>query len=445
MRRILFLLVLATAAAAEPYRFEPPAPTSATSVVLKVSTTWRDGCLPQSPTVTRNGKQVDVRWSTPLGFGCITVISPWRTEVPLGLFEPGAYEVTLRVDDAPGETTLAKKTLVVGEFAPSYQLVPPFASTRGGSQVAFRAPVLDFRCGVDAEVRVDGVLVPSSAFGCSVTAFLPAHAPGPVDVVIRYGGTTTTIRSTLRYIDPAAAPDPAVFERILVPIIFSGPGAFGSQWVTEGQIYNGGDFGFPWFPDVAKPACSGSCELEWRGLIPLSAFGSQPNGRILFVPRGFADQLAIGGVVRDVSREEISRGSELPIAREKDFRTEEIAFPNIPVDARYRLMLRIYDLEGVAQAATVTIYRGTPSSGPGISLPITTRLIPMSAPCTTTPCNSARPAYASVDISALIPASVPGPVTVIVSSPSSSAPAPMWALLSITNNTTQQVTTIRPQ
>jgi len=445
MARILFLLVLATAAAAEPYRFEPPAPTSATSVLLKVNTTWPDGCLPQSPVVTRSGKNVDVRWASPFAFGCITVITPWRTEVPLGLFEPGTYEVTLRVETLLTETKLATKTLVVGEFTTAYQLVPPFASTRGGTEVQFRPPFLEFICGVDAEVRVNGVLVPSSAFACTVFATMPAHAAGPVDVEIRYGGKTTTLRSSLRYIDPSAAPDPALFERILVPIIFSGPGAFGSQWVTEGQIYNAADFDLPWFPDVAKPAvCSAPCELRSRGLLALSAFGSQPNGRILFVPRGLADQLAIGGVVRDVSREEISRGSELPIAREKDFRTEDIVFTNVPLDARYRIMLRIYDLEGVTQGASLTIYRGTPSSGGGISLPITSRIVPMSAPCTATPCNSARPAYASVDITALIPASVTGPVTIIVDSPTN-APAPMWALLSITNNATQQVTTIRPQ
>lgn len=437
IRANLFLLFVAfSAAAAEPFTFEPPAPTTATSVLLRVETSWRDACLPHDPLVTRNGNTVDVffRQIFPDGGGCILATTTWRTGVPLGMFEPGTYDVVLRYPDSSGGArTLATKTLVVAEFAPPVRMTPAFASTRGGSEVSF---VFEF-CKPITAIEIDGAVVPLTQSGCAVIGTLPPHAAGPVDVTIRSGESTTVVRSTLRYLDPAAAPETAIFERILVPVLVSGPGAFGSQWVTEAELHNTSTQPLVWLSDVARPpSCAPPCSVPPGTRIRLTSFGNNyPNGRILFVPREIANLVQLGGIVRDVSREQGYWGSELPFAREKDFRTGDIVLPNIPTDPRYRVQIRIYGLDGVSQVHRVTV---RPGQVLGLS-----RDVAVSGPCTGAPCNSFEPAYGSVDLSEIWPPGS-GPVNVIINS-SSPSPAPAWAIVSITNNVTQHVTTVRPQ
>src|SRR5437763_1604205 len=60
-----------------------------------------------------------------------------------------------------------------------------------------------------------------------------SHAPGPVDVGVTFlDGTTYVAKNIFRYYDRNTF-DPAVFEPVLVPVFFSGAGAYGAQWVSE--------------------------------------------------------------------------------------------------------------------------------------------------------------------------------------------------------------------
>jgi hypothetical protein len=285
-------------------------------------------------------------------------------------------------------------------------------------------------------LTVDGVPVESAPLGCIVTATLPPHAPGPVDVSLRVGDTPYTVRSTLRYLDPGAAPEEELIERMLVPLIYAGPGVERSQWETAGALHNMSEHPLPWFNDVARPCATCAPEVAPHSSFRLESIGNDPNGLVLFVPRVLAADVQFTALVRDVSREEGSWGAELPIARESDFRTTEIILSDVTVDPRYRTTLRIYGLEGVTSPVAVTVRKEQEV--------IAHAAVRVIGPCEGTPCNSAEPAHAVVDIGSLVPDEVEGPVTVVVDQASKPLTS-LWAFVSITNNDTQHVTVIRPQ
>lgn len=396
------------------YRFEPIAPTDRSFVILQVRDTWRDGCLPVNEVVSRNGNAINVRWGL-MGGGCPLAVSPWNDDVPLGVLPAGTYSVTLQVNDGGEVKTLETLPLVVTEGAPAVRIVPRIASTLGGTNIYF--PDI---C-VEREVAVDGVTVPSRVERCALTATLPPHAPGAVNV--RVG--TLEVVNAVQYIDPAAAPDPSLFERVLIPVIFNGEGAFGSRWETNVVMRNYSQYPVQSIPNASRPL------PEIGGGAPISvsaSFGNRPAGVVLFVPRG--SDVSFTSHVRDVSRDASQWGTEMPVVRERDTR-ETIVFANVPFDPRYRLQLRIYGIDGVSSPLIV-------SAGPPAF-----RQVELRGPCTETPCNSSEPAYASLDLGQIFPGLTSR--NTIILQQQLDQPRRLWAFITVTNNDTQHVTVISPQ
>jgi hypothetical protein len=149
-------------------------------------------------------------------------------------------------------------------------------------------------------------------------------------------------------------------------------------------------------------------------------------GRFLFLLEGKFDQLAANLRVYDVSRDDENFGTEMPIVREHELTTAPIHLPGVPITAGFRNTLRIYGTKTTTVRATI----GTQSTD-----------------ITLTPGASAfDPAYA---ISTAFPSAAPGEastlrVTVTPLDTSANA-ARIWAFVSVTNNTTQLITTITPQ
>ncbi|HYC93159.1 MAG TPA: hypothetical protein VEO54_28400 [Thermoanaerobaculia bacterium] len=396
------------------YRFEPIAPTDRTFVVLQVRQSWRDGCLPINDVVTRNGNAITVRWGL-RGGGCPLAVQAWSDDVPLGVLPAGVYTVTLQVDDRGTLQTLETLRLVVTEGAPAVRLEPAIASTAGGSVIRF--PDI---C-TESTVSVDGVQVPAQVERCVLTATLPAHAPGPVNV--RVG--SSEIVNGVQYVDPAAAPDPSLYERVLVPVIYNGPGAFGSQWQTDTIMRNFSRFPMESLPDVSRPLAT----LGGEAATSISErFGNRATGLVLFVPRG--SDLGFTSHIRDVSRDATQWGTEMPIVRERDTR-ETLVFANVPFDPRYRLQLRIYGIDGVGSPMLLFV-------APNAYRQVVTR-----GPCTAMPCNSNEPAYASVDLGQVY-TGLTGRQTIAIQQ-QLDQPRRLWAFITVTNNDTQHVTVISPQ
>lgn len=431
MRRLTLLLVLLASFPlfAAHYELVPPAPTERTPVTVQVRSTWRDGCLPRNAVVTRTGSRIEVTWTIPSGGGCPLAVTPWNDDVPLGTLAPGLYEVTLRVNDGGTMRVLATRSLEVLESAPAFTVEPRIVSSNAPTEVRIVREVL-FCPNQSVAVLVDGVSVPVRRAQCELFATVPARAPGTANVRLVLDGQSIDAAAALRYIDPAAAPDPALYERVLVPVLYEGPGAFGSQWATEAVMINATDTPLESLPDVARPLPRVAARQS-VSLFPL--FGNRASGLLLFIPRG--RDVRFGNLVRDLSRDTQQWGSEVPVVREEDARLE-VYLPNVPFDPNYRLQLRVYGLEGVPMQVEVAV------QGQGF---VPQQALQLSAPCATAPCNSNQPAYASADLRQLFPRLTGGRATIQVRPASHEEHDRMWAFVTVTNNTTQAVTVISPQ
>ncbi|HEX6101007.1 MAG TPA: hypothetical protein VF432_32115 [Thermoanaerobaculia bacterium] len=430
MRTILLsLLLLATVSVHASFETEPAAPTNTSHVVLQIRHLWRDGCVPTDPRVTRTGRRVEVRWEIPREVGCPAVIVPWHTDVPLGVFPAGQYELVLIVDDYDGLRTIATRSLVVREAQPAFRVEPDTVSTA----VATEARIVGLCYGAEgAVVTMNGETVPSRRGGddCELIVTLPPHAAGAVDLRVQHAHFDGSVVAAVRYVDPAAVPDSSVYERVLVPVLYEGGGAYGSEWATEVDMINASRSPAHFVPEAARPLTS----LGPRSRVSLDGFGNRPSGLVLFVPRGF--DIRFGSVIRDRSRDESQWGTELPVVRERDTRTA-LTLANVPFDPRYRVQLRIYEIDGGPVDVQVTASRGTESATKGYAV---------RAVCAEPPCSGNRPSYRSVDLTAELSSLMgKGRFDVTVANMRGWMSPRMWAFITVTNNETQHVTVISPQ
>lgn len=189
--------------------------------------------------------------------------------------------------------------------------------------------------------------------------------------------------------------DERIWESVLVPIDYDGKGAFGTDWRTDVTI--SGETGIP-MHGLEKPCMFGGGSA--------GAPGTKPNGYYLRIARAAAHRVNVRVHVRDT----VSYASvpmELPVLRENEWLrgVQELRLP-IP-SAQRRVSLRLYS----PRAAFVGITSGSTTQ--------TFALQDMGPD---------SPFFASVDVSNL-----GGTFTI------RSAAAPFWYLVTVTDNTTQQV------
>lgn len=234
-------------------------------------------------------------------------------------------------------------------------------------------------------------------------------------------------------------------DRFLIPVYLLGPidGALGSRWVTEVVLSNGSSS--PVFVDnVGGVTSVGAFNLPIQPgvTMPLSfasiTFSDSP-GRFLDVEKdasGFSIQLR----VRDVSREAIGFGDEVPIVRKSAVSAGPVNLAGIPVLEEYRLLLRVYDLERRPEAAVrILVFDVAPENEPD-SLP-DNLLGELVVPLTVGECD--QPGYAEIpNLAGLASGSVHKSVRVLIE-PIDEA-SKVWAFLTMTNNQTQQVTVVSP-
>jgi hypothetical protein len=369
-----------------------------------------------------------VRWRTPRDVGCPAVIVPWHTDVPLGQLPAEQYELFLTVDDYDGLRTIATRSLVVRESRPAFRVEPDVVSTA----VATDVRIVDRCFGPEGPVvTMNGETVPSRLNGhCELIVTLPPHAAGAADLRVQHAFFDGTVVAAVRYVDPAAVPDSSLYERVLVPVLYEGGGAYGSEWATEAVMINASPSPAHFVPEAARPLTS----LGPRSRVSLDGFGNRPSGLVLFVPRGF--DIRFGSVIRDRSRDESQWGTELPVVRERDTRTA-LTLANVPFDPRYRVQLRIYEIDGAAVDVQVTASRGEQLATKGYVVP---------AACSEPPCSGNRPSYRAVDLTGELSSLVgKGRFDVTVTNTRGWMSPRMWAFITVTNNETQHVTVISPQ
>ena len=237
-----------------------------------------------------------------------------------------------------------------------------------------------------------------------IVVIAPPHAAGRVDVQVNVPVTPLiTLPCAYVYQDPAASDQ----VRFLVPVAIASSGALGSSWQTEIVVHNENSEPLPIGGTSIAPFASGTVTLQ-------PATGSA--GTFISIPRALADNVSANVRVHDTTRDGDSWGAEVPAVPETQFR-RSIILSAVPGDARYRTLLRVYTYDGNDTNLTIT-FRDD-ATGEFLSA----RTLQLQAGYTQLPLEALRPRQ-----------------RVQVTTETSL----IWAFVSVTNNTTQQVTTVTP-
>jgi hypothetical protein len=236
-------------------------------------------------------------------------------------------------------------------------------------------------------------------------------------------------------------PPPPVDEwhAVLIPLIGpDAPGLNGSLWRTEVTALVSADAS----PDVRlcglSPAC-GTVPLPVR--VPFNVQQTLPQyfsgglGHIIYVRPADEPNLHINSRVYDVSRSEQTAGAEIPIVREREFRSTRVSLVGIPVAPQYRHTLRVYALDAQgSEPVRVSVYAGDETT------PRATNVFPLFVgEQVLTPMRPATPGVIQLDLQQFV--NLTGVETIRVDVEPVNAGLRLWSFVSVTNNDTHHVTT----
>ena len=285
----------------------------------------------------------------------------------------------------------------------------------------------------------------------SITVRTPAHAAGTVDVTVRTGdGRVATKANAFTFVQTREQG----YATFLLPIYTDGDvaGAHGSLWRTEFWIRNNGRSNAtlaPWECPI-NSACPAVVPLT-RTLAPgetlrnLPVFFRPPTsnpGRLLFVNRDAAEHVSTSLRLWDVSRQSTDAGTEIPVVSESDFLTTTAHLMSVPLNGRFRLTLRVYEIVHSEARFRVRVYGQ--QEGTGAPLPITE--FELTASTTDPGPFRVNPAYAQhsgIEQILQLPNVFPPQVRIEVEP--LTAGSLFWTFVAATNNETQRVTLVTPQ
>lgn len=148
----------------------------------------------------------------------------------------------------------------------------------------------------------------------------------------------------------AQRPDPD-YQRVLVPVFWFGGGAGGSQWWSSFDITSSEgsfDLGFPALKDDS--ACEYFCPCELTARVEegeaqtICGNFEDPRGVLLWVPRTVSPEIVHTSLrVLDRSREADRAGTQIPVVWESDLYSGTIVLLDVLTEPRFRSTLRIYD------------------------------------------------------------------------------------------------------
>lgn len=237
----------------------------------------------------------------------------------------------------------------------------------------------------------------------------------------------------------AALPACAQSTRILVPIVATGvSGAFDSRWTSEASVFNNSaSFVLMVFPHHCDTECVAGVVFgpaESGDLLVTS--GSAVPAAFIYVPNESVDSIELGLRVRDVSRQSDSWGTEVPVIRESRAFQRPFDLLNVPLPSRFRQTLRIYDFED-RSGSSVRVQFYDMVTGHLLKDFQLALLAPRSV-------DTFTPAYVQLDQFGQAP-EFAGIDRIRVRISPTNATQRLWAMVSVTNNVTQELTMITPQ
>lgn len=247
---------------------------------------------------------------------------------------------------------------------------------------------------------------------------------------------------------PSADPNPADYDRVLIPIAFVGErdGALGSRW--QSSVWYRNEATVPVIVSQFEPRCRIGCDGQLPfevpphttvQLEPVAALQPVSNhGVLLHVTKGHARTIFFTARVRDLSAGGENLGTEVPVIRRSEAFTTKAVFPDVPIEPGYRLLLRVYNFTG-RSGETVRL-RFFPRTGSDSLVDTTLTLSVVEEDPRFPP----HPAYAELPF-------YPDAHPQIAASPLRIEVQPLepgtefWTMISLTNNETHQITLITPQ
>jgi hypothetical protein len=411
-----------------PPSIDPPDPTSKDAVTLIVQ---QIASCPPPPEMSRSGFEIAV---TLRPGPCLSPPVLITHHIELGVIPSGQYHVVITAESGQSPFTFSFVVLDANSGVAVSQSV---GSTAGGTTInivvaaahclnhaptACPPPSITFG-GVPA---TNVVVIDQSHF----RATTPPHATGAVQVSVT-GDSFVKTSYAFRYYDPTAPPSDKFFVKVLIPVIFNGPGALGSNWSTELSLRNDNDYLVePWRPIAGSSAIAPVKPISFGS-------GSAPSGAFLILPRQAAAGVSFHAAVRDTSRADREWATEIPVVRENDFSSSGVELLDIPVDSRFRTMVRVYSMANPVPAYTSFVHIIVYSIDDGSVLRDVYPSLSDPTGCSDATSCAAHPSFASVsDLTAGLPS---GRVGVQVQ-----GNVPLWAFATVTNNETQHVTVVSP-
>lgn len=447
------LFLVAVPLHAKLIRIEPPAPTSETAIQVVIAGNNPNGCAIGLERIDRQGSQITLRYRTGV---CILTPMWWSDRVDLGPLLTGTYTVAVEMDGQP----LDSYSLFVADAHSPLRILPS-SKVSGAIEAVQITSMADLNlCDASGCVKptviFGGIVVPDQFVTVvdshTVVASTMPHDPGRVDVTVKTLTQTITAASAFlfRSRNQNEAPNPALFERILLPIVYNGFGAFETFWRTDVNILNTNPV--PFGPlDAARTFYFTNCATQppCPGYIPaggnVSAFDALTKasaGLVLMPQRDLAPGLRFGYRMWELNQfaQGLSSGTELPVVREKDLHTGKLDLVSVPLDHRSRIALRIYGPDSEAIVAQVRVYAVGDAKPP-----LAQANVLLKAPaCMTDPCDAAIPSFGMIaDLEQAFPQIAQFDRVRVEVEPT--GPFRFWAFASITNNATQHVTLVMPQ
>lgn len=242
------------------------------------------------------------------------------------------------------------------------------------------------------------------------------------------------------------------YEKVLVPIAFVGevPGGFGSRWTSSLKGYNDSSRRL-WV--TGSPNCPFTCD---RLIVEPGApfdYGVgftrwiEPQVVGAFLYLWGEDNIGIEHAelnlrIQDVSRQGLTWGTEIPIVRESEYKKGRAQLLNVPTDERFRQSVRIFDWDALpGDQIQMRVYRG---DSPIATIETLLTLQRPDEPLADPPLLTIPAQFEIAHLAGTYPELLnAGPVRIELIAVDRTTK--FWAFSSITNNETQQVTTITPQ
>lgn len=237
----------------------------------------------------------------------------------------------------------------------------------------------------------------------------------------------------------ATIPASAQSTRVLVPIVADGiSGAFDSRWTSEVVAFNASTA--PVVIDYSHRCDTlcipGAVVHSFEALDVAILTGSTVPAAFIYVPNESIDEFEFGLRVRDVSRQSDSWGTEVPVVRESRAFQSPFDLLNVPLPSRFRQTLRIYDFEDRAGSSVRVQFFDMVTGRPLKDFQLA-MLPPQSTDLFT-------PAYVQLDQFGQA-TELAGIDRIRIRISPANATQRLWAMVSVTNNVTQELTMITPQ